>query len=74
MKTLNDLKIGQSARVTDVLGDGALRRHILDMGVTKGADVTIKKAAPLGDPLQISVRGYELSLRRDDAKLISVEA
>jgi ferrous iron transport protein A len=74
MKTLNDIKIGQPVRVTDVLGDGALRRHILDMGVTKGADVTIKKAAPLGDPLQISVRGYELSLRRDDAKLILVEA
>jgi ferrous iron transport protein A len=74
MKTLNDMKIGQPVRVTDVLGDGALRRHILDMGVTKGADVTIKKAAPLGDPLQISVRGYELSLRRDDAKLILVEA
>jgi ferrous iron transport protein A len=74
MKTLNEMKIGQSVRVTDVLGEGALRRHILDMGVTKGTDVTIKKAAPLGDPLQISVRGYELSLRRDDAKLISVEA
>jgi ferrous iron transport protein A len=74
MKTLNDIKIGQPVRVTDILGDGALRRHILDMGVTKGADVTIKKAAPLGDPLQISVRGYELSLRRDDAKLILVEA
>jgi ferrous iron transport protein A len=74
MKTLSDMKIGQSVRVTDVLGEGALRRHILDMGVTKGTDVTIKKAAPLGDPLQISVRGYELSLRRDDAKLITVES
>jgi ferrous iron transport protein A len=73
MKTLSDMKVGQSVRVTDVLGSGALRRHILDMGVTKGTDVTIKKAAPLGDPLQISVRGYELSLRRDDAKLITVE-
>ncbi|MDR0992139.1 MAG: ferrous iron transport protein A [Ruminococcus sp.] len=74
MKTLNDIKIGQSAKVIDVSGNAALRRHILDMGVTKGTDVTIKKAAPLGDPIQISVRGYELSLRRDDAKLISVEA
>jgi ferrous iron transport protein A len=74
MKTLNDIKVGQSAKVTDILGGGALRRHILDMGVTKGTDITLKKAAPLGDPIQISVRGYELSLRRDDAKLISVEA
>jgi ferrous iron transport protein A len=74
MKTLNDVRIGESVTVTDVLGEGSLRRHILDMGVTKGTAVTIKKAAPLGDPLQITVRGYELSLRRDDAKLIAVEA
>lgn len=73
MKTLKDVKIGQSARVVKLHGEGALRRRIMDMGMTKGVLVTVRKVAPLGDPLEVTLRGYELSLRKDDAALIEVE-
>ena len=73
MKTLKDLKIGQSARVVKLHGEGAVRRRIMDMGMTKGVVVTVRKVAPLGDPLELTLRGYELSLRKDDAAMIEVE-
>lgn len=73
MNTLKDLKIGKSARVVKVHGEGALRRRIMDMGITKGVEIYVRKVAPLGDPMEIFVRGYELSLRRDDAEMIEIE-
>lgn len=73
MKTLKDIKIGKSARVVKLHGEGALRRRIMDMGITRGTEVFVRKVAPLGDPLELSVRGYELSLRKADAELIEVE-
>ena len=73
MKTLKDVKIGQSAKVVKLHGEGALRRRIMDMGMTKGVVVTVRKVAPLGDPLEVTLRGYELSLRKDDAAMIEVE-
>ena len=73
MNTLKDLKIGKSARVVKVHGEGALRRRIMDMGITKGVDIYVRKVAPLGDPIEIFVRGYELSLRKDDAEMIEIE-
>ncbi len=73
MNTLREVKIGKSAKVVKVHGEGALRRRIMDMGITKGAAITIRKVAPLGDPIEIRVRGYELSLRKDDAEMIEVE-
>lgn len=73
MKSLNDIKIGSSATVIKVHGEGALRRRIMDMGITKGVSVRIRKVAPLGDPMELTVRGYELSIRRADAALIEVE-
>lgn len=72
--TLNELKIGQSAVITAVGGEGALRCRLLDMGLTPRAAVTLQKIAPMGDPIQIRVRGYELTLRRDDAGKIEVKA
>ena len=72
-KTLKQAKAGESVRVLSVAGEGALRQRILDMGLTKGAVVTIRKVAPLGDPLEITVRGYELSLRKREAACIVVE-
>lgn len=72
MQTLNELKIGSDAVVSKVLGDGALRRRFMDVGITKGAKLRIIKAAPLGDPIEITIRGYSLSLRKDDAKNILV--
>ncbi len=72
MNTLKDIKVGKSAKVTKVHGEGALRRRIMDMGITKGAQITVRKVAPLGDPIEIRVRGYELSLRKDDAEMIEV--
>lgn len=72
-KTLKFAKSGESVRVLKVAGDGALRQRILDMGLTKGAEVTVRKVAPLGDPLEITVRGYELSLRKREAACIVVE-
>ena len=73
MKTLKQIKIGKSAKVIKVHGEGALKRRIMDMGITKGVEITVRKVAPLGDPLEITVRGYELSLRKDDAEMIEVE-
>ena len=71
--TLDELKIGESGRILAVDGEGALRCRLLDMGLTPRARVTLQKVAPLGDPIEIHVRGYELTLRRDDARLIRVE-
>ncbi|MBO4547682.1 MAG: ferrous iron transport protein A [Abditibacteriota bacterium] len=73
MKTLSDVKIGDSARVVKIHGEGALRRRIMDMGITKGTEIYVRKAAPLGDPLEMTLRGYELTLRREDAASIEVE-
>ena len=73
MKTLKEMKIGIPARVVKIHGEGALKRRIMDMGITKGVELKIKKTAPLGDPLEISVRGYELSLRKAEAACILVE-
>ena len=73
MKTLKDVKIGGTAKVVKLHGQGATRRRIMDMGITKGVEIYVRKAAPLGDPIEIYVRGYELSLRKDDAEMIEVE-
>ena len=73
MSTLRDVKIGKSAKVIKLHGEGALRRRIMDMGITKGVEIRVRKVAPLGDPLEITVRGYELSLRKADAEMIEVE-
>ena len=73
MRTLRDLKIGESAKVTKVHGEGALRRRIMDMGITKGVEVRVRKVAPLGDPIEITVRGYELTLRKTDAEMVEVD-
>lgn len=73
MKTLKDIKIGESAEVVKLHGEGAVRRRIMDMGITKGVCVTVKKVAPLGDPIEVTVRGYELSLRKADADMIEVK-
>ena len=72
MKTLKEMKIGIPCRVVKIHGEGALKRRIMDMGITKGVELKIKKTAPLGDPLEITVRGYELSLRKSDAEMIEV--
>ena len=72
MKTLRDVKIGESAQVVKLHGEGAVKRRIMDMGITKGVTVTIRKGAPLGDPIEITVRGYELSIRKNDAEMIEV--
>lgn len=73
MQTLKDVKIGKTARVVKLHGEGAVRRRIMDMGVTKGVEIYVRKAAPLGDPIEIMLRGYELSLRKADAEMIEVE-
>lgn len=73
MRTLKDVKIGESARVIKIGGQGAIKRRIMDMGLTKGVEVCVRRVAPLGDPIEITVRGYELSLRKEDAKMIEVE-
>lgn len=72
MKTLKEVKIGTSATVVKLHGEGALRRRIMDMGVTRGTEVYVRKVAPLGDPIEVNLRGYELSLRKSDAELIEV--
>ncbi len=72
MKTLKDVKVGQGATVLKLHGEGAVRRRIMDMGVTKGAEIYVRKLAPLGDPLEVTVRGYELSIRKADAQYIEV--
>ncbi|MGN0551475.1 MAG: ferrous iron transport protein A [Acutalibacteraceae bacterium] len=73
MKTLKDIKIGDKVRVVKLYGEGAIKRRIMDMGITKGVEIFVRKVAPLGDPMEISVRGYELSLRKADAEMIEVE-
>lgn len=72
MQTLKDVKIGKTATVLKVEGQGALRRRIMDMGITKGVEIYVRKVAPLGDPIEVTVRGYELSLRKADAEMILV--
>lgn len=72
MKTLKDVKVGETATVVRLHGEGATRRRILDMGLTRGAELLVRKVAPLGDPMELSVRGYELSVRKADAGLIEV--
>lgn len=72
MKTLKDVKVGERATVVRLHGEGATRRRILDMGLTRGAELLVRKVAPLGDPMELSVRGYELSVRKADAELIEV--
>jgi ferrous iron transport protein A len=73
MKSLRDVKIGETATVIKLHGEGAVKRRIMDMGVTKGADIFVRKVAPLGDPVEITVRGYELSIRKSDAEMIEVQ-
>ena len=70
--TLRDVSVGQTVKVTRLNGDGPVKRRILDMGITKGVEVYVRKVAPLGDPVEITVRGYELSLRKADAEMIEV--
>ena len=73
MKTLRDVKIGETVAVKKLHGEGAIKRRIMDMGITKGAEIYVGKVAPLGDPIELTVRGYELSLRKADAEMIEVE-
>ena len=73
MKTLRDAQIGETVRVVKLHGEGAVKRRIMDMGITKGTDIFIRKVAPLGDPVEITVRGYELSLRKADAEMVEVQ-
>ncbi|MDE6730806.1 MAG: ferrous iron transport protein A [Oscillospiraceae bacterium] len=72
MKSLKEIACGQTVTVVKLHGDGALRRRILDMGITKGAKIYVRKVAPLGDPIELTVRGYELTIRKSDAELIEV--
>ncbi len=71
--TLKDVKVGKSAKVIKLTGEGAVKRRIMDMGITKGVEVRVRKTAPLGDPIEVTVRGYELSIRKADAEMILVE-
>ena len=73
MKTLKEAKVGQNFKVVKLHGEGAVKRRIMDMGITRGVDVYIRKVAPLGDPVEITVRGYELSLRKADAEMIEIQ-
>lgn len=73
MKTLKEAKVGQTVKVVKLHGEGAVKRRIMDMGITRGVDVYIRKVAPLGDPVEITVRGYELSLRKADAEMIEID-
>ena len=73
MQTLNQIKPGQTVRVIKISGEGAVKRRIMDMGVVKGVEVFVRKVAPLGDPIEVTVRGYELSLRKEDSRMIEVE-
>ncbi|NBJ95973.1 ferrous iron transport protein A [bacterium 1xD8-48] len=74
MKTLRESKVGDTVRVVKLHGEGAVKRRIMDMGLTKGVAVQIRKVAPLGDPIEVTVRGYELSIRKADAEMIEVES
>lgn len=73
MKTLKESKVGDTVRVVKLHGEGAVKRRIMDMGLTKGVDVQIRRVAPLGDPIEVTVRGYELSIRKTDAEMIEVD-
>lgn len=73
MRTLRDVKVGQTAVVVRLHGEGAVKRRIMDMGITKNVEIYVRKVAPLGDPVEVTVRGYELSLRKADADMIEVE-
>ena len=73
MKTLKQAKIGDTVKVVKLHGEGAVKRRIMDMGITKGVEIFVRKVAPLGDPVEVTVRGYELSLRKADAEMIEVE-
>ena len=72
MKTLRDAKVGDMVRVVKLHGEGAVKRRIMDMGITKGVSVYVRKVAPLGDPIEVTVRGYELSIRKADAEMIEI--
>lgn len=72
MKTLKDVSVGQTVIVTKLTGEGPVKRRIMDMGITKGVTVYVRKVAPLGDPVEVTVRGYELSLRKSDAQMVEV--
>ncbi len=73
MKTLREAKVGETLKVVKINGEGAVKRRIMDMGITKGVDVYVRKVAPLGDPVELTVRGYELSVRKADAEMIAVQ-
>ena len=73
MKTLKDLKVGERSRVVKLHGEGAVKRRIMDMGITKKVEIYIRKVAPLGDPIELNLRGYELTLRKADAEMIEIE-
>ena len=73
MKTLRDAKVGETVKVVKLHGEGAVKRRIMDMGITKGIEIYVRKVAPLGDPIEVNVRGYELSLRKADAESVEVE-
>lgn len=73
MKTLKSAKVGETVRVAKLHGEGAVKRRIMDMGITRGAEVRVRKVAPLGDPIEITVRGYELSIRKADAEMIEIQ-
>ena len=72
MKTLKDVKVGQTATVAKLHGEGPVRRRIMDMGITKGVEIYVRKVAPLGDPMELNLRGYELSLRKADAEMVEI--
>ena len=74
MKTLREAKVGTTVKVVKLTGEGAVKRRIMDMGITKGTEVYVRKVAPLGDPVEVTVRGYELSLRKADAEMIEIQA
>lgn len=74
MRTLKEAAVGETVKVKAINGEGAVRRRIMDMGITRGTSVYIRKVAPLGDPVELTIRGYELSVRKDDAQMIEVEA
>ena len=73
MKTLRDINVGEASKVVKIHGQGALKKRIMDMGITKGTEIYVRKVAPLGDPMEVTVRGYELTLRKDDVDILEME-
>ena len=73
MKTLKDVKVGKTVKVVKLHGEGPVKRRIMDMGITKGVEIYVRKVAPLGDPIELNLRGYELSLRKADAEMVEIE-